>query len=360
MPALLKNVYNEAFVESLSIELENYYQSLEKAHFKKDIFDNSWDDRELKGRMRHLAIVLGKHLPQNYQQALQVLKPVSERFEGIEAMIFPDFVEVYGLDNYQASVDALEHFTPFASSEFAVRPFIVRYKDRMMGQMSRWAESDNYHIRRLASEGCRPRLPWAMALPQFRKEPAPVLKILEKLKNDPSEFVRRSVANNLNDISKDNPALFLTVAKNWLGVNPGTDWIIKHGSRTLLKSGEPAVLALFGYKKPDHIAVKILSAEKEVKWGGELEFSFTLESRNKNLGKLRIEYAIDFMKANSKQIRKIFKISESDYKVEKKDVVRSHSFKEITTRKYYAGDHNLAIIINGHEMGSRRFRLTRA
>ncbi len=360
MPALLKNVYNEAFVESLSIELENHYQSFEKAHFKKDIFDTSWADRELKGRMRHLAIVLGKHLPQNYQQALQVLKPVSERFVGIEAMIFPDFVEVYGLGNYQASVDALEHFTPFASSEFAVRPFIVRYKDRMMGQMSRWAESDNFHIRRLASEGCRPRLPWAMALPQFRKEPAPVLKILEKLKNDPSNFVRRSVANNLNDISKDNPAVFLTVAKNWLGVNPGTDWIIKHGSRTLLKSGEPAVLALFGYKKPAHIAVKILSAEKEVKWGGELEFSFTLESRNKSLGKIRIEYAIDFMKANGKQIRKIFKISESDYKVKKKDVVRPHSFKEITTRKYYAGDHNLAIIINGHEMGSRRFRLTRA
>lgn len=358
MPEPLKNVFNEAFTDLLTAELSIHHKSFNGNRFKKDIFDESWADRELKDRMRHLATVLGGHLPPDYKDALEVLKPVSERFEGLEAMIFPDFVEVHGLDNYEASIDALEHFTPLSSSEFAVRPFILKHGDRMMKQMSRWADSDNYHIRRLASEGCRPRLPWAMALPEFKKNPAPVLSILQKLKNDPSEYVRRSVANNLNDISKDNPAILLEVAKNWLGVSNETDWIIKHASRTLLKSGDPAALALFGFKRPSHISLKELKSAKTVKWGEKLEFAFTIETSKKNLGKLRIEYAIDFMKASGKQARKIFKVSESVYTGKKKEVIRAHSFKNISTRRYYAGNHNLAIIINGCEIGSRKFMLS--
>jgi len=358
MPEALKNVYNEAFVDSLVAEIKRSHKSIKANRFKKEIFDESWANRELKDRMRHLATVLGRFLPPAYEDALDVLKPASGSFEGLEAMIFPDFVEVFGLDNYAASIDALQHFTLFSSSEFAVRPFIVKYGDKMMAQMSHWADSDNHHIRRLASEGCRPRLPWAMALPEFKKNPAPVLGILEKLRQDPSENVRRSVANNLNDISKDNPAVLLELARNWMGDNPETDWIIKHACRTLLKEGRPAALALFGYKKPSHISLGVLKTGKTVRWGEKLAFTFTIESSKKKLGKLRIEYAIDFMKASGKQVRKVFKISESVYAEKRKQVMRSHSFKKITTRRYYVGDHNLAIIINGCEIGNRKFRLT--
>lgn len=358
MPEPLKNLYNEAFVDTLSIDLSTRYKLFNVAAFKKDIFDMSWPEKELKERMRHLATMLGRHLPSVYEQALAVVKPVAEKYRGVEALIFPDFVEVHGLDNYETSVDALAFFTPFSSSELAVRPFIVRYGEKMMTQMSLWAESDNHHVRRLASEGCRPRLPWAMSLPEFKKNPDPVIKILEKLKRDPSEYVRRSVANNLNDISKDHPELLLKIAKQWQGENPETDWIIKHACRSLLKSGEPRALALFGFRKPAHISLNQLKVGKTVKWGEALEFSFEIESSKKKLGKLRIEYAIDFMKSNGKQARKVFKISESDYGEHIKSVSRTYSFRKISTRKYYSGDHSLAIIINGHEFSSRKFRLT--
>jgi len=227
----------------------------------------------------------------------------------------------------------------------------------MMAQMGLWAESKSHHVRRLASEGCRPRLPWAMALPEFKQEPGPVLLVLEKLKNDESEYVRRSVANNLNDISKDNPQLVIEVARNWLGDNRKLDWVVKHACRTLLKQGQPEIMELFGFAKPDHIKIKEFVAQPSVEIGDNLDFSFTLETQHKKLGKLRIEYVIDFVKKNGNLSRKIFKISESDTKNNSKTVTKSHSFKKISTRKYYAGNHVISIIVNGHEMASTEFLL---
>src|SRR5690606_550673 len=144
-------------------------------------------------------------LPPDYIEAVGVLKKAAPYFTGLEAMIFPDFVETYGLDHWEASMDALELMTRYSSSEYAVRPFIAKDTERMMAQMLEWAHSDSEHVRRLASEGCRPRLPWAMGLTMLKKDPSPILPILETLKQDESLYVRRSVANNLNDISKDHP-----------------------------------------------------------------------------------------------------------------------------------------------------------
>ena len=169
------------------------------------IFDNNWKDKALKQRMKHISASLHHYLPMQYSDAIQILMKSSSKFRGFQYMFFPGFVERYGLNQYETSIQALEHFTKHSSSEFAVRPFITKYNHKMMAQMEVWAESDNHPIRRLASEGCRPRLPWATALPEFKQDPAPILPILEKLKNDESEYVRRSVANNLNDISKDHP-----------------------------------------------------------------------------------------------------------------------------------------------------------
>src|SRR5690606_35694045 len=143
--------------------------------------------------------------------ALAILRAASPALNGygFATMIFPDFVEVYGLDDWDASLPALAQFTQQSSAEFAVRPFLLRDQPRMLAQMALWAEHDSEHLRRLASEGCRPRLPWAMALPALKADPTPILPILDRLKDDPSEYVRRSVANNLNDISKDNPQIAL-------------------------------------------------------------------------------------------------------------------------------------------------------
>jgi DNA alkylation repair enzyme len=357
MPEPLKNLYSVELVESLCEQVSNLYENFNEDGFSNHVINNEWEDKELKERMKHISESLHQYLPMEYSDAIQILMKSSSKFSGFQYMFFPGFVELYGLSKYEESIHALEHFTKHSSSEFAVRPFIKKYNQKMMSQMELWAESENHHVRRLASEGCRPRLPWAMALPEFKQDPSQILPILEKLKNDDSEYVRRSVANNLNDISKDNPQTVIEVAKSWLGNNKQTDWVIKHACRTLLKQGQPEIMKLFGFSKPKHVGIRNLIVQKSVEMGSNLDFSFMLESRQQKLGKLRIEYAIGFVKKNGNLSRKIFKISESEIIGNNKAVTKSHSFKKISTRKYYAGKHTINIIVNGHELTSMEFLL---
>lgn len=347
----LKNLYNKVFIQKLSLEITKIYKEFDQQAFSRAIFDTNWKSKELKQRMRHITKCLHQYLPQDYQSALEILKPVATKFSGFEYMLFPNFVELYGQDDWQNSLPALAHFTKYSSSEFAVRPFIVQDEKRMMQQMLKWAQDKNHHIRRLATEGCRPRLPWAMALPNFKKDPSPIIPILEQLKQDSSEYVRRSVANNLNDISKDHPDLILQLSKKWIGNNKQTDWIIKHACRTLLKSGNTAALSLFGFQKPSTLQVNQFSlSADQIRIGEDLNFSFELETKSSKLGKLRIEYAIDYVKAKGQLSKKVFKISEADYQSQSKQITRKHSFKDLSTRKHYPGKHKISIIINGCEM----------
>ena len=357
MPEPLKNRYNRQFIKALSTEIKKHYRAFDVAGFTSSIFNKDWKNEELKQRMRHITQSLHQYLPSDYDQALAILKPASSKFSGFEPMFFPDYVECYGLDEYRESMLALETFTKYSSSEFAVRPFIIRYEKKMMTQMKKWSASNNHHVRRLSSEGCRPRLPWAMALPKYKADPEPVLNILESLLDDDSEYVRRSVANNLNDISKDHPDKVLEIIRLNLGRSEKTDRLLKHACRTLLKQGDSKALKLFGYPSPTHVTVRKLSIQKSTLIGDTLSFSFSLHSNDRNLGKIRIEYGIDFMKANGKRLRKVFKISESEIKDNSRSLTKNHSFKIISTRKYYPGLHGLAIIINGQQIAEGNFQL---
>ena len=229
-----------------------------------------------------------------------------------------------------------------------------------MAQMYAWAKHENEHVRRLASEGCRPALPWAQALPSFKKDPTPVLPILEELKNDPSEWVRRSVANNLNDISKTHPELVVKIAKKWYGQNELLDWVVKHGCRTLLKKGNRDALALFGYSDVTSVDMSNFAFEKtSISIGDDLTFSFSIHAKAQT--KVRLEYAVDYVKAKGKRSRKIFKISEITLKEnEKKDYIRKHSFADVSVRKHYPGTHSIALIINGVECESLDFELLKS
>jgi 3-methyladenine DNA glycosylase AlkC len=343
----LKNLYNKVFLQKLSLEIRKVYKEFDQQAFSRAIFNKDWDSKELKQRMRHITECLHQYLPPDYQSALEILKPVATKFNGFEYMLFPYFVELYGLHDWQNSLPALAHFTKYSSSEFAVRPFILQDEQRMMQQMAKWAQDKNHHLRRLATEGCRPRLPWAMDLANFKKNPSPIIPILEQLKQDPSEYVRRSVANNLNDISKDHPDLILQLSKKLIGNNKQTDWIIKHGCRTLLKLGNTAALSLFGFEKPTELQINKFSLSADtIAIGEDLHFSFELETKSSKLGKLRIEYAIYYVKLS----KKVFKISEADYQAQYKKVSKKHSFKDLSTRKHYPGKHKISIIINGCEM----------
>ncbi|NWF36091.1 DNA alkylation repair protein [Mariprofundus sp. KV] len=352
-----KNLFNEVLIDNVAASLVKHCPDFDAMAFKSSVFDAHWQQRELKDRIYHIATSMQPLLPSDYAQAVAILQLAGAAFSGVEYLIFPAYVELFGLDDYEPSVKALEVMTPYSSSELAVRPFIIRYGDRMMTQMERWAESENEHVRRLASEGCRPRLPWAMALPGFKRDPGAVLNIIEKLMDDKSEYVRRSVANNLNDISKDNPDVLIDLLHKRLGKNSRTDWILKHASRSLLKQGDSQVLQRFGFSDPEHVKAANLEVDQNVAIGKQLAFSFQLQTTDRELGKLRIEYAIDFMKANGRQARKIFKVSEADYADTTKTVAKTHSFKLITTRRYYPGRHDLAVIVNGKQLASEAFEL---
>ena len=357
MPEPLKNLYSNQLINEISGEFKKVLPRFNCRTFSKQVLSSEWDQLELKARMRHIATVLGNHLPASFPEAVEVLLPVSDKFSGLQHMLFPEFIEQFGQQHFAVSMRALEYLTAGSSSEYAIRPFIIQSPDKTMKQMAKWSRSKNEHVRRLSSEGCRPRLPWAMALPEYKKNPQAVLDIILNLLNDKSLYVRRSVANNLNDISKDNPQLIINIARQQLGKSPNIDWVIKHGCRSLLKQGDRKTLPLFGYKQPKHVSLDYFKVDKQVSCGDKLNFEFELQSNKQALGKLRLEFIIDFMKSNGKTSGKIFKIAEGDYSEKKLKFTRYFSFKKITTRKYYPGEHLISIVINGNIIASQKFML---
>lgn len=366
MAELFKNLYSKEFYNNFSEVLGEVILSFDKDRFIKSIYTGDWDTKELKGRMRHTAIVLHDFLPADFGEGsdkiieiINKLRELGYNNMALEFMFFPEYIERYGIDDFDTSVKLIEFVTQFTSCEFAVRPFILKYEDKMIKQMLRWSTHESEMVRRLASEGCRPRLPWAMALPALKADPTPILPILENLKNDPSQWVRKSVANNLNDISKDNPELTLAIAHNWRGISKETDKIIKHACRTLLKQGHPEILQYYGLHDSGDITLsdfKIVTSV--VKIEEDLIFSFRLTNNEKQMRTVRIEYGLYFVRQNNKLSKKVFKISERQINAgESIDILKKHSFKLITTRRYYPGEHKLSVIINGEEREIKDFTL---
>lgn len=350
----MKNkLYNYDIIYDIGQNIKNVYEPFLLDEFMSDTIDVDWQNLELKQRMRKVALMLGKYLPSDYKEAIDVLNKVAVNYPddcNMFALIsLSDFVEVYGQneEDFDLSMLALKNYTKLASSEFAVRPFIINNNKKAMEYLTEWALDSNVHIRRLASEGCRPRLPWGIALTKFKNDPTDVMKILDILKADESLYVRKSVANNLNDISKDNPMIVIDFAKDNYGKNKNTDWILKHGCRTLLKKGNIEVLRLFGFDGVTDVEIdNFRVCNKDIDIGDDLEFGFSIKAKEKS--KVRIEYAIDYVKANGSLSRKIFQISEVVMKKgQVSDYRKVQSFKDLSTRKHYAGEHKLTLIVNG-------------
>ncbi|MCY9514014.1 DNA alkylation repair protein [Paenibacillus apiarius] len=358
MAEALKEMYNLSFFQHFCAIVNQAHPEFDDRLFLNLIFDQEWENRELKQRIRHIAHALSATLPPSYPDAIQILAQITPQCRGFEYLFFPDFVEEYGLAHWDVSISALKQFTASSSSEFAVRPFIQHDPIKMMSIMEEWARDEDHHVRRLASEGCRPRLPWAAPLNMFKDNPAPILPILTLLKEDESEYVRKSVANNLNDISKDHPGLVKKIGLEWKGQHPHTDWIIKHGCRTLLRKADPEVLRLFGFHTEPDVQIKnLLLSCDQLSIGDTLAFDFVLVNPSPDTHKLRIEYGIYFVKANGSTSRKLFKITENSYNNGEVVFHRTHSFKDLSTRTHYEGQHRICIAINGREMAEAYFQL---
>lgn len=349
-------MFNEESVGALAVAIRKVYPGFDIQAFTDSVFDDRWEDRELKQRMRHITTVLGGFLPRDYRAALDILQQAMPRLGGFgfAKMVLPDYVEACGLDDWEASMRALEAFTQEASAEFAIRPFIVRFPERTMAQMLAWAEHEHPEVRRLASEGCRPRLPWGIALPALKADPSPILPILERLKEDELDSVRRSVANNLNDISKDKPEVVIEVLRRWQAEEAGghqnrVRWITGHALRTLVKAGQPEALELLGYPKNPEIEVCNLSLEPEtVPMGEKVMLSFDIESTSDQPQNLMIDYVVYSLKANGTLTPKVWKLTKKTLLPgEVLHVTKVHSFAPVTTRKYYPGEHAIQPQING-------------
>jgi len=354
----LKNMYNEAFLREFGMKVQAAYNPFQTESFVSRVLDEGWDALELKGRIRRIATALGEHLPDRYAHALDILFQIDEQCVGFPYLFFPDFVEVYGTadQDWALSMRAIERFTSRSTAEYAIRAFIMKDPERAMLQMREWALHSDEHVRRLASEGCRPRLPWGQSLPVFKKDPAPVLQVLETLKADPSLYVRKSVANNLNDIAKDHPQLVLQIASSWIGTHRDTDWIVRHACRTLIRKADPAALALFGYAEEDQgepvaVSASIEAKPAALKLGDSCELLYELRIREGEPARIRVEYGIYFVKAKGSTSRKLFLLS--DKTVPGGSHVsgqRTHRFADLTTRKHYPGEHRMVLLVNGVEV----------
>ena len=246
------------------------------------------------------------------------------------------------------------------TAEFAIRPFLVAHTDLALDHLARWVEDPDPHVRRLVSEGTRPRLPWGGNLRAFQADPAPGLRLLERLKDDPSEYVCRSVANHLNDIAKDHPAIALTVCERWSrDAGPERRWIVRHGLRALMKQGDRRALGLLGYDDKARVTAGALTVTPgSVVLGGAIDFSLDLVSTGAGTQKLLVDYAIHHRKANGATTPKVFRLKTLDLAPGATvRLAKRHPLKPITTRRYHPGTHEVEVILNGRAVARAAFEL---
>ncbi|GAB3836519.1 hypothetical protein ACFFMR_00010 [Micromonospora andamanensis] len=335
-----------------------------------DEVDRRIPGKELKDRVLVLAEGLRSRLPARYVDAVEVLVSIlgDELGEG-EGMFNTSwylmpvarFVEEYGLDDPDASLDALTEITKRHTGEYAIRPFIDQHYDTTMKRISAWSVDSSPNVRRLASEGTRPRLPWARTLTRFVEDPQPVLKILEPLRSDPSEYVRKSVANNVNDITRDSPAIALDTVRRWLreSPTPQTNWIVRHGLRTLVKKGNQEALTLLGATGGEHVEVVALRCSPaSVRIGDKVMLRLDVENTDDRPHSVTLDYVVHHVRSGGRSIPKVFKLARVDLAAgERRSIEKAHPMREIATRRYYPGEHLVDIQVNGLVKATGSFEL---
>lgn len=364
----VRDVFNARVVSQLAAALAHAWDGFDAKGFR-EMVNSQLPSLSFSGRAALIRDSLGEYLPKDYPRALEIIlkalpPEIAEDelngYDGFIVMPQNDFVAKYGLDHYELSMQALYQMTKRFSAEGAIRAFILKYPEQTLAILSKWADDENSHVRRLVSEGTRPRLPWTIQLKPFIEDPRPVLALLKKLKTDPTLMVRRSVANNLNDIAKDNPDLVVKTLKRWSKIkDEGTQWLIRHAARTLVKQGNREALSVLGFEMNAEVAISNLKISPvNVNMGGEMAFSFEVKSKAKRAQNLVIDYVIQHVKANGKRTPKVFKLTKCELNEgEMAQISKRHSFRPISTRVYYAGKHRLEIQVNGVVSAGMEFGL---
>lgn len=371
-PSAFKNFFNKALVEDMALHLHRVWPSFDKKGFTTDALDG-FAKLELKQRAHQIAKALGMHLPKDVPRALKLLtaslRPLradgrldpdaKKGIAGWAILPFGEYVAAHGLDHPKESLAALRELTIRSTSEFAIRPFVVRHGPETLRTLKGWARDANEHVRRLVSEGTRPRLPWGLQLKAFVKDPAPILPLLEMLRDDPSEYVRRSVANSLNDIAKDHPDLVAALAGRWLkDASPDRARLVRHACRTLIKAGHRATLTALGYSPDAKVSLESFSlSPAKLTFGDALTLKVALASTARGPQKIVLDYVVHHRKKSGTSA-KVFKWKSFTLAAgETITLHRKHAIKRITTRVYYPGVHKVEVMANGKVLGEKSFTL---
>ncbi len=357
-PSQLKDWFDDARHRQLAKALAKIEASFDAKGFLKLVLEGL-DERSLMQRLHQCAVVTEASLPGDYRRKVAVLQKLAPLIGHEFVSIFLcDFVATFGLDDFDFSMAALRFFTCFGSAEFAVRPFIAADQKRALKTMLRWTSDADEKVRRLASEGSRPRLPWGMQLKALVRDPEPTSAILEALKEDESLFVRRSVANHLNDITKDHPELVLARLETWDLDREELRWIAKHACRTLIKRGHPRALKLFGFGKKAELEAALKLSPTKLSLGERLHITAEITSTTARAQRLAIDYVIHYVKARGTAFEKVFKWTEIDLPAHGEiTLTKSQVIRDFTTRKHHPGHHRVELQINGQRVAAAGFDL---
>ena len=321
------------------------------------------NDLELKARVVHVADALATALPADFGDAAAVIDRAIEQptFDGW--IIFPvdDWVARYGVDHPETALPLLGRLTSRWTAEYAIRPFIEAHQQRTFKQFDRWIESEDEHLRRLVSEGSRPRLPWASQLRGFIENPTPTIALLDRLVDDSSLYVRKSVANHLNDIAKDHPDLAIATAARWSQEDPGSErrrWIASHGLRTLVKAGDPKALRLLGFDPDAPVSLSALNVgPTEIRIGEAVAIEFTLTAPERT--PVMVDYAVHHAGAKGTRSPKVFKLRRTVLEPEVETTFhREHRIRQVTTRKIHPGPHLIEVQVNGRVLAGASVQVT--
>ena len=355
----LKEIFNVERLQHIATEMTAVYPAFNAKGFLKHA-NAGLAELSVMQRMARVSESLHAAIPLDYPQTLKLLYALAPRLNSSFVSLFlPHFVASYGLEDFKRSMAALKYFTTFGSAEFAIRHFLLHDFQRTLSVMQTWSLDDNEHVRRLVSEGSRPRLPWSFRLADIQANPELCASILDNLKADPSLYVRKSVANHLNDITKDHPDWVLALIEGWSLDNPHTAWIARHALRSLIKQGNTRALTIMGAGARAEVKLHQLSVTPAViNLGERINLSFRLESTAHTPQKLVVDYAIDYVKSAGHSAKKVFKLKAFELGAgEQQHIRREQHIRDMTTRKHYPGRHVVHVMVNGERLGSAEFEL---
>ncbi len=365
----LVNQYGADVPKAIARMISAVHPAFESRKFVNDAL-KGYEALALMPRGKHIAQALQRHLPADYPKAIAILLASLDQPHGRDPglslgsfLYLPHtlFVAQFGLGHFEESMRAQHALTQRFTAEFSIRAFLQHHEAATLARFRQWTGDTSEHVRRLVSEGSRPRLPWASRLPAFQKNPAPVLELLELLRDDPALYVRRSVANNLNDIGKDHPELLAQTAKQWLkGASDERRWIVQHALRSAVKRGEAGALSALGFGKSAEVEVaNARITPKRVVMGDKVTIAFDVTNTSHKAQRLLVDFCIHYVKASGKTSAKVFKLKVLD--LAPRETVRlskTVSTAEMTTRKHHAGKHRVDVLLNGQPQALGVFELS--